>query len=94
MATATQKTSKPRKKANLPPPKTLIILPSKDHPTLVRIAYQEGGNVPKELDGNFNSKKNAKKIISEYLELKKLNSTYLDHVRDKENAEEKDEARV
>jgi hypothetical protein len=79
---------------NLPPKKTLKVAKSDTHSLLFKIVYHEGGNVPKEVDGDFNSKSAATSRLKEYLSYKENNKSYLEYVRDKENAENKDEVRV
>lgn len=88
------KTIKQATEHNLPPKKTLKIYPSLSHPTLFRIGYEEGGNVPKELSGEFNRKTLAQEHLDNYLKFKEDNKSYLEFIRDKENAEIEDKAGV
>jgi hypothetical protein len=81
-------------KHNLPLKKTLKVVGSDTHPTLYTIVYHEGGTVPHELSIDFSSKRFASQVLQDYLRDKEKNKSYLEHVRDKENAEIKDKVRV
>jgi len=76
-----------KKSHNLPPEKTLKTMVVKNMPNLYRICYEEGGTVPDELSGTYNSKRVALNAIASY---KTKNYSYLHHVRDKENGKIKD----
>lgn len=86
----TKKTTKKKesKGHNLPPKKTFQVVRSKTKPTLYMINYREGGAIPKELSGLYNKARIAWDAIERY---QKEHRTYLDHVRDKEDAKKQDE---
>ncbi len=77
-------------KHNLPPEKTLRVVASKEHPTLFKIIFTEGGIVHKALSDNYSRKSYALDAIKKFKDLPK---TYIQHVRDKENAQIQDKDR-
>lgn len=77
-------------KHKLPPKKVFIIGQSKNHPSMYRIYFEEGGSIPKELSADYTSKRFAQSAIDSY---ETKNQTYLKHVRDKEYAQSKEEDR-
>lgn len=77
-------------KHQLPPKKIFLVGQSKNHPTLYRVYFEEGGVIPDALAADYTSKKFAQIAIDGY---ETKNTTYLKHVRDKEYAQSKEEDR-